>query len=117
MNRAAEAAVPRARPPLVDAVKAMNVEDARRIIKGGDKSVITFFAGKTRESLGVTFLPIVARATERLALAAKYNAIAARASTLGLLNKEDANLQQYVTGKAIDGLYLNDRRRREQDPA
>lgn len=52
------------------------------------------------------FLPIVCRATERVALADKYNALAAKASGLGLLKKEDANLQQYVTGKALDGLYL-----------
>ena len=65
-----------------------------------------FFAGRTREPLAVRFLPIVCRATERVALADKYNALAVKASGLGLLKKEDANLQQYVTGKALDGLYL-----------
>jgi hypothetical protein len=106
MNRAAEAAVPEARTLLVSAVKAMSVEDARQILTGGDNSVTQFFAGKTREPLGVKFLPIVTRATERVSLAAKYNAVAGKAASFGLLKPEDANIQSYVTGKALDGLYL-----------
>lgn len=106
MNRAAEAAVPKARTLLVGAVKAMSVEDARRVITGGDNSVTTFFADKTRASLGVEFLPIVTQATEKVALADKYNRVASKAAGMGLMNKDDANIEQYVTGKALDGLYL-----------
>ena len=51
-------------------------------------------------------MPIVARATEKVALAQKYDAVAAKASGMGLMKKEDANLNQYVTGKALDGLYF-----------
>ena len=106
MNRAAEAAVPEARPLLSDAVKRMTVEDARKILTGGDTSVTQFFASKTRLPLGEKFLPIVTKATEKVALADKYNAVAGKASGFGLVKKEDANVQQYVTGKALDGLYF-----------
>jgi hypothetical protein len=106
MNRAAEAAMPEAKSLLIGAVKSMSVEDARRVITGGDNSVTQFFAGKTREPLGVKFLPIVTKATEKVSLASKYNAVAGKAMGLGLVKKEDANVQQYVTGKALDGLYL-----------
>jgi hypothetical protein len=106
MNRAAELAVPEAKNLLVSAVKSMSVEDARRIVSGGDDSVTRFFADKTREPLGVKFLPIVTRATERVQLADKYNAVAGKAAGIGLVKKQDANIQQYVTGKALDGLYL-----------
>jgi hypothetical protein len=82
MNRAAEAAVPAARPLLVKAVKDMSVEDGLKILKGGDDSVTQFFAGKTREPLGRQFLPIVTQATEKVALADKYNAVAKKASGL-----------------------------------
>jgi len=119
MNRAAEAAVPQGKALLVNAVKAMSVEDARRIITGGDNSVTQFFAAKTREPLGVTFLPIVTRATEKVKLADKYNSVAGKAAGLGLLSKEDANIQQYVTGKTLDGLYLmigEEERKIRQDP-
>lgn len=120
MNRAAEAAVPEAKPLLINAVKSMSVEDARKVLTGGDNSVTQFFAGKTREPLGVKFLPIVTRATEKVSLAAKYNAVAGKAMGLGLVKKEEANVQQYVTGKAMDGLYLmigEEERKIRQNPA
>jgi hypothetical protein len=119
MNRAAELAVPEAKSLLVAAVKSITVSDAKKLIGGADDAVTQFFAGKTREPLAVKFLPIVTRATEKVALANKYNAVAGKASGLGLLKKEDANLQQYVTGKALDGLYLmigEEERRIRQDP-
>lgn len=106
MNRAAESAVPEAKTLLVSAVKSMSVEDARKIVSGGDDSVTRFFADKTREPLGVKFLPIVTRATERVSLASKYNAVAGKAAGFGLVKKDDANIEQYVTGKTLDGLYL-----------
>ena len=119
MNRAAEAAVPQAKSLLIKAVSAMSVEDARGVLTGGDNSVTQFFASKTRDPLSVTFLPIVTRATEKLALADKYNSVAGKASSLGLLSKNDANIQQYVTGKALDGLFLmigEEERKIRQDP-
>lgn len=119
MNRAAEAAVPEAKALLVSAVRSMSVDDAVRIVRGADDAVTQFFAAKTREPLGIKFLPIVTRATERVALAQKYNAVAGRAFSLGLVKKEDANLQQYVTGKALDGLYLmigEEERKIRRDP-
>ena len=106
MNRAAEAAVPEAKTLLVGAVKSMSVDDAVKIVQGGDTSVTEFFSARTREPLGARFMPIVERATARVALAKKYDAVAGRAAGLGLLKKEDANLNAYVSGKALDGLYL-----------
>lgn len=106
MNRAAESAVPEAQPLLADAVKRMTVSDAKKILTGGDTSVTTFFADKTRQPLGEKFLPIVTKATEKVALADKYNAVAGKGVGFGLVKKEDANVQQYVTGKALDGLYF-----------
>jgi hypothetical protein len=87
-------------------VRSISVEDALRIVRGGDTSVTDFFATKTREPLTARFLPIVTRATERVALARKYNAVAGKAAGLGVLRGSDTNIQQYVTSKALDGLYL-----------
>lgn len=119
MNRAAEQAVPEAQTLLVNAVKSMSVEDARRIVTGGDNSATQFFAQKTREPLGEKFLPIVTQATERVSLADKYNAVAGKGVSLGLVKKEDANIQRYVTSKALDGLYLvigDEERKIRKDP-
>jgi Protein of unknown function (DUF4197) len=106
MNRAAEAAVPQARALLISTAKSISVDDAIRIVRGGDNSVTDYFAGKTRAPLGEKFLPIVTKATERVALADKFNAVAGQAAKLGLLKGDDANIQRYVTGKSLDGLYL-----------
>lgn len=105
MNRGAEAAVPKARAMLTRAVQAMTVDDAKSILAGGDTAVTEFFATKTRQGLGRDFLPIVTQATQKLGLAEKYNQLAGKGAELGLVKKEDANIQQYVTAKALDGLY------------
>jgi len=106
MNRAAEAAVPQAKALLVKAAKAMTVDDALKVVRGGQTSVTDYFADKTRVPLGEQFLPIVTKATEKVSLAERYNAVAGKAMGLGLVKKEDANVQQYVTTKALDGLFL-----------
>lgn len=119
MNRAAEAAIPMAKDLLVGAVRDMSVTDARNILGGGDNSVTTFFAEKTRQPLGEQFLPVVTQATERVGLADKYNRVASRASGLGLVKPEDASIQQYVTRKSLDGLYTvigEEERKIRQDP-
>ena len=119
MNRAAEAAVPMGKDLLVGAVRSMNVNDAKNILTGGDTSVTNFFAEKTRTPLGVKFLPVVNQATEKVGLANKYNEFAGKAANFGLVRKEDANIQQYVTGKTLDGLYLvigEEERKIRQDP-
>ena len=119
MNRAAEAAVPLAKDLLVGAVKSMNVSDAKKILSGGDTSVTGFFAEKTRDPLAVKFLPVVTKATEKVGLAAKYNRVASKALGMGLVKKEDANIQQYVTGKSLDGLYYmigEEEKKIRQDP-
>lgn len=106
MNHGAEAAVPKARALLTRAVQTMTVDDAKAILGGGDTAVTRFFASKTRTSLQAQFLPVISQATQKLGLAEKYNQLAGRGAEIGLVRKEDANIQQYVTGKALDGLFL-----------
>ena len=106
MNRAAEAAVPEAQALFVSTIKAMSVEDALQVVRGGATSVTDFFAMKTRTPLTERFLPIVTRATEKVQLAERYNALAARAASLGLVKGDDSNVQRHVTARALDGLYL-----------
>ena len=119
INRAAEAAVPLGKDLLVSAVRSMNVLDAKNILSGGENSVTSFFADKTRAPLSVKFLPVVTQATANVGLANKYNEFAAKAAGFGLVKKEDANIQQYVTGKSLDGLYLmigEEEKKIRQDP-
>jgi hypothetical protein len=106
MNQAAEQAVPEAKALLVNAVKAMSIEDAKKILTGGDESATQFFRDKTAAPLALKFMPMVKRATDRVGLAQKYNEFAEQGAKLGLIKGDAANIEQYVTHKALDGLYL-----------
>lgn len=106
LNRAAEAAVPQARPLFIDAVKQMSVEDAKGILTGGETAGTEYFRRMTAEPLRGKFLPIVQQATTRVGLAHKYDQYAAYGVRVGLVSAEDARLDDYVTRKALDGLYF-----------
>ncbi len=106
MNRAAESAVSEAKPVFVAAVKKMTVRDAKDILTGGDTAGTAYFQRTTRATLAAKFLPIVRRATGRVDLARKYNAYAGEGVRWGLVKKENANLDDYVTRKALDGLFF-----------
>lgn len=106
MNRAAEAAVPEAKELLVNSVKQMTLQDAKTILTGGDDSATQYFKRTTSAPLTEKFLPIVKKATEKVKLAEKYNRYAKQASKLGLLDEKDADLEHYITHKALDGLFL-----------
>jgi hypothetical protein len=106
MNRAAEAAVPEARKLLVDSVKKMTVQDAKGILTGGETAGTDYFRRTTSAQLTKRFLPIVQQSTQKVGLAQKYNEYAEHGVRVGLLKAEDANLDEYVTKKALDGLYF-----------
>ena len=106
MNRAAEAAVPEAKTLLLTSLKQMSVTDAKDILTGGDDAATQYFKRTTSTEMGTKFLPIVTKATENVQLAKQYNKFADMGSKFGLIKKENANLEQYVTQKTLDGVYL-----------
>lgn len=106
MNRAAEAAVPEAKTLLVDAVKQMSLDDARQILTGGDDSATQYFRKVSYDRLQQRFLPIVKQKTDHAQLAQQYNQLAGQAAQFGLVEAKDANVESYVTRKALDGLYF-----------
>lgn len=120
MNQAAEQAVPLAADLLANAIQHLSVDDALHIVRGGDTAVTDFFADKTREPLTAQFLPVVRQHTQNVKLADKYQAVAGRAAKMGLIKAQDADLPGYVTGRALDGLYLvigEEERKIRQNPA
>jgi hypothetical protein len=106
MNRAAEAAVPEAKQLFVDSVKKMTVQDAKGILTGGETSGTEYFKRTTSGELKKRFLPIVQQATARVGVAQKYNSYAEKGVRFGLVKEDQANLDDYVTQKALDGLYF-----------
>jgi hypothetical protein len=106
MNRAAEQAIPYAKPLLMNAIKSMTVKDAKNILSGGETSVTDFFRQKTSDSLVVKFLPLVKGVTDKTKLAKNYNSVMAQAQKYGVATQQEATVEAYVTKRATDGLYL-----------
>lgn len=106
INRAAEAAIPMAKPLLVSAIKSMSVSDAKSIIAGGDDSVTRFFRARTEHALTAKFLPIVKQTTDKAGLARQYNSVAGQAASFGVISAADSKIENYVTAKAMSGLFL-----------
>ena len=106
MNRAAEAAVPEARTLLVDSVKQMSFDDARQILTGGDDAATQYFKRTSYDKLATRFTPIVKQTTDRSDLSKQYNQFAGQAARFGAIDARDARVEDYVTRKALDGLFL-----------
>ncbi len=119
MNRAAEAAVPEAKKLFVDSIRKMSVQDAKGILSGGQTAGTDYFKRTTADPLRGKFLPIVKNATAKVKLAEKYNQYAQKGVQFGLVKKEQANLDDYVTQKALDGLFYmvaEEEKKIRQDP-
>ena len=120
MNRAAEAAVPQAKTLLVNSIKQMSVEDAKGILSGGEDSATQYFRRTTSGPLSEKFKPVVQKAMAKVKLAEKYDQLAGKAAKFGLVREQDAHLENYVTQKTLDGLYLmiaDEEKAIRQDPA
>ena len=105
MNKAAESAVTQAQPILVNAVKNMSVSDAKGILTGGQDSATQYLNKSSREAIRAKFLPIVKAATDKVGVAQQYNALAGKAAAFGAVDAKSANVENYVTEQALDGLF------------
>lgn len=105
VNRAAEAAAPKAEPLLIDAVRKLSLDDAKGILKGGDGAATAYFRKATEARLTEQLLPVIQSVTEQSDLARAYNALAAKLVQLAGIKSELSTVQSYVTRKALDGIY------------
>ncbi len=108
MNRAAEEAAKEALPVLKDAVLGMSVGDGFAILKGDDHAATSYLTERTSVTLTERFKPIVARATQKVALASYWTPLANGYNKAGMFTGAkavDPDLDAHVTQKAIDGLF------------
>jgi hypothetical protein len=108
VNRAAEQAVPKTVDIVKDTVANMTLDDVRGILSGGDDAATRFLRNKAGPSLHRAILPIVSQATDQAGATAAYKNLANQAaqSTGGLVSTKSLDLDDYVTDKALDGLFL-----------
>lgn len=105
MNRAAEAALPESRALIADAIREMPLPDAGQSAGGANDALTRQLRETMSGRLTTGLQPSVSKATQGVRLAEKYNDVAGRASTLGLLDQRDADLDGYVTRQALEGLF------------
>jgi len=107
MNHAAEQAVPEAAAIFGDAIQDMSVEDAQGILTGPDDAATQYFRSNTEAALTAKMRPIVEDATARAGVTSAYKNMTARAGGMtSLLPAGTTDLDGYVTGKTLDGLFL-----------
>jgi len=105
MNRAAEQAAPSAKKIFWDAIGAMTIDDARGILNGAQTAATDYFKTKTTGQLTTAFSPVVHRTMADVGVTKQYEDLFARAQRIPFLNLESFDLDQYVVGRALDGLF------------
>ena len=105
MNHAAETAAPEAAGIFGNAVRAMTIDDARRLLTGGNTSITDYFKEKTSDDLAVAFRPHVEKAMAANGVTQKYNALLGQAPQLPFMKSSKMDINSYVVGKALDGLF------------
>lgn len=105
-NRAAEQAVPVAADVFSQAVKKLSLNDVRGILNGPQDAATQYFKRTTSDTLTTRFKPIVARVTAKVGLAQQYNSVVSSAGPMASMLGDKADVNSYVTQKALDGLYL-----------
>jgi len=110
MNHAAESAAPEAEGIFAEAVKALTIDDARKLLTGGNTSITDYFKEKTSAQLTVAFKPHVEKAMDANGVTEKYDALKASAPKMpfsmgGGSAGGGFDLNAYVVQKALDGLF------------
>jgi hypothetical protein len=119
MNRAAERAAPEAKDLFWSAIKEITFDDARTILKGRDNEATLYFEGKTRGRLHELFMPLVHTAMEGVGVTRTYQELHATLSSIPFADRLNLDLDQYVTEKALDGLFYmvsEEERKIREDP-
>lgn len=106
MNRAAEAAAPKARDIFVDAISGMSFEDARQILNGGETAATEFFKHRTSRSLYAAFRPVVDNTLNEVGTVRKYKDMTKTVRQLPFIKSEMLDVGDYVTDKALNGLFI-----------
>jgi hypothetical protein len=106
MNRAAEKAAPEAKALFVDAIKKMTFSDAKQILNGADDAATVYFKEKTSNKLQTLFKPVIHQSMENVGVTRSYNALSEKIETLPFAGNTMVDLDTYVTGKSIDGLFV-----------
>jgi hypothetical protein len=105
MNRAAEKAAPEAKSIFIDAIKEMTFDDAKKILNGNETAATDYFKTKASEKLYDAFIPIISSSVNEVGATRYYKEMAGKFALLPFVKAGTLNLDDYVTNKALDGLF------------
>ena len=105
MNHAAESAAPEAETIFADAITEMTIDDARKLLNGGDTSITEYFKSKTSARLAVAFRPHVEAAMSRNGVTQQYEALVGQVPWMPFGSGSSLDINGYVVNKALDGLF------------
>lgn len=105
LNRAAEDAVKEATPIFVNAITSMTIKDAKSILMGADNSATTYLQTSTSKPLYAKFSPVVQTSLSNVGADAIWEGIITKYNNLPLVTKVNPNLTDYVTNKAMEGVF------------
>lgn len=106
MNRAAEDAAKQAAPIFVTAIKNMTITDAVNIVKGSDNSATKYLQTNTSPELNKKFQPRIRTSLNKVYATKYWKDLVDLYNRIPFVTKMNPNLTEYVTGKAIDGLFV-----------
>jgi hypothetical protein len=105
LNRGAEKAVTKAGPIFMDAIRDITFADARNILNGPNTAATDYFRGKTSQHLTDAFKPEVQETLDQVQVTKYWDDVMSTYNKIPFTTKVETDLAQYVTGKAIDGLF------------
>jgi hypothetical protein len=109
LNRAAEVACKEAAPIFINAIMSMSIADGFNILNGPDNAATQYLKEKTTDQLRTAFLPKVKNAIESVKLTKYWEPLASAYNKATLITggeKVDPDLENYVTAKAMDGIFF-----------
>ena len=106
MNRAAEKAASEAKSIFLTAIKEMTVRDAVNIVKGTDNAATMYLKNNTSPQLIDKFQPIIKTSLENVNATRYWSDLITIYNKIPMVKKMNPDLPQYVTQKAIDGLFI-----------
>jgi hypothetical protein len=106
MNRAAEKAATEAKPIFVTAIKEMTVRDAINIVKGESNAATVYLKNTTSPQLIGKFQPVIKTSLDNVNATKYWNDLITIYNKIPLVKKMNPNLSEYVTQKAINGLFI-----------
>jgi len=106
INRAAEDAGKEAKPIFINAITSLTITDAINIVKGQDNAATSYLKKTSSSELNNKFKPSIKTSLDKVGATKYWSETIKLYNKLPLVKKINPDLAQYVTGKAIDGLFL-----------